>query len=50
MILTILLLTVVAAGLTAIGLAQPRRPYEIAVWSDDVERRLLRERKIDRGW
>lgn len=50
MILTIILLSVIAVGLTAIGLSQPARPYEIAVWSDDVERRLLRERKIDRGW
>ena len=50
LLLLIVLATVVAVGLAAIALAEPRRSYEIVAWNDDAERRLLRERKIDAGW
>ena len=50
MILTIVLTTIVVVGLAAIALAEPRQRYEPIVWSDDAERRLLHERKNDRGW
>ena len=49
MLFMIVLMTVIVVGLTAIALAEPRSSYE-PPWSDDMERRLLRERKIDRGW
>jgi hypothetical protein len=50
MLLFIIMLTIVAGGLTAIALAHPPRA-EIVVWNDDAERRMLRERKISlRGW
>jgi len=48
--LFIIMLAIIAVGLTAIMLAQPPRA-EIVVWNDDAERRMLRERKISlRGW
>jgi hypothetical protein len=50
MILTIVMMTIVVVGLAAIALAEPRTTYETVVWNDDAERRLLRERKFDRGW
>ncbi len=51
MLLIIVMATVVVAGLAAIALAEPHRPrYEVVVWNDDAERRLLRDRKLSAGW
>ena len=50
MLLIIVLSTIVAVGLAAIALAQPRPSDEIVVWSDDIERRLLREHPVRTGW
>lgn len=51
MLLIIVMATVVAVGLAAIALAEPRRaPYQIIVWNDEAERRLLRDRKFSAGW
>jgi hypothetical protein len=44
MFLFILMLAVIAAGLVAMDLCQAERPREYSVWSDDLERRLLRTR------
>jgi hypothetical protein len=49
MILIIVMTTIVVVGLAAIALAEPKRSYAV-VWNDEAERRLLRERKFDRGW
>ncbi len=50
MLLIIVMATVIVIGLTAIALAEPRTPYEVVVWSDDSERRLLYDRKLHPGW
>lgn len=50
MLFMIVLSTVIVVGLVAIALAEPRSSLYVPPWSDDIERRLLRERKIDRGW
>ena len=50
LILVIVLTTVVVVGLAAIVLAEPHGTYDIAVWNDEAERRLLRERRVDAGW
>jgi len=50
MILILVLLTVVAVGLAAIALAEPRRSPYIEVWNDQTERRLLRERQAGGAW
>ena len=50
MILTLVMTTIVVVGLAAIALAEPRTTYETVVWNDEAERRLLRERNVDRGW
>ena len=50
LILLIVLTTVVIVGLAAIALAEPGGTYEPAVWNDEAERRLLRERRVDAGW
>jgi hypothetical protein len=44
MFLFILMLAVIIAELIAMDLCQAERPREYSVWSDDVERRLLRNR------
>ena len=49
MLLLLVLATIVAVGLTAIALAEPRRG-EITVWNDEAERRLLHEGKVRAGW
>ncbi|GAC1542423.1 MAG: hypothetical protein NVS2B17_20960 [Candidatus Velthaea sp.] len=49
MILTIVMMTVVV-GFIATLLAEPHDVPPFPVWNDELERRLLRERKIDRGW
>ena len=48
--LIIVMTTVIVVGLIAIALAEPRRRFEIVAWSDDLERRMLRERAFDDGW
>jgi hypothetical protein len=50
MLLIIVMATVVVIGLAAIALAEPRQPREVVVWNDDVERRLLYDRKLHTGW
>ena len=50
MILTVLLLTVLAVGLAAIAFAKPRRSPYVDVWSDEAERRLLREGIARGAW
>ena len=51
LLLIIVMATVVIAGLAAIALAEPHRSrYEVVVWNDDTERRLLYERKLHAGW
>ncbi|MBV8299848.1 MAG: hypothetical protein JO083_09935 [Candidatus Eremiobacteraeota bacterium] len=50
MILILVLLTVVAVGLAAIALAEPRRSPYAGVWNDETERRLLRDRSAGRVW
>ena len=50
LILLVILTTVVVVGLAAIALAEPRGTYDIAVWNDEAERRLLRERRVNAGW
>ena len=50
MLLTIVMATIVAVGLIAIGLAHPRRGENIVVWNDEAERRLLNERTVRLGW
>ena len=50
MLLLLVMATIVAVGLTAIALAEPRPRSEIVVWSDDAERRLLHEGKVRAGW
>jgi hypothetical protein len=47
--LIIVMATVVVVGLIAIARAEPRPRYEIVVWNDESERRLLRE-KFAAGW
>ena len=42
--LLILMLAVIVAGLIAMDLHQAERPRDYSVWSDDLERRLLRTR------
>jgi hypothetical protein len=49
MLLLLVLATIIAVGLTAIVLAEPRRD-EIVVWSDEAERRLLHEGRVRVGW
>jgi hypothetical protein len=50
MILTLVLATITVVGVAGIALAEPRRPYPVA-WSDDLERRLLRDGgKTRTGW
>ena len=49
-IILLVLTTIVIVGLAAIALAEPRRTYEVVVWNDEAERRLLRERRADTGW
>jgi hypothetical protein len=43
-----LMLSIIAVGLIAIARAHPPRT-NVVVWSDDAERRMLRERKIMLG-
>jgi hypothetical protein len=51
MLLIIVMTTVVIVGLAAIALAEPHRQrYEVVVWNDEAERRLLRDRKFSAGW
>jgi hypothetical protein len=50
MLLLLVLATIVAVGLTAIGLAEPRGTSEIVVWNDEAERRLLNEGTVRTGW
>jgi len=50
MILILVLLTIVAVGLAAIALAEPRRSPYIGVWNDEAERRLLRDASAGRVW
>ena len=50
MLLLIVMATVIVIGLAAIALAEPRKPYEVVVWSDDRERRLRYDRKLHAGW
>jgi hypothetical protein len=51
MLLIIVMATVVAVGLAAIALAEPRRQrHELIVWNDETERRLLYDRKLRAGW
>ena len=51
MLLIIVMATVVAIGLAAIALAEPRpRRQEVVVWNDEAERRLLFDRKLHAGW
>lgn len=50
LILIIVMATVVVVGLTAIALAEPRRPYQVVAWNDEAERRMLRERRAATGW
>jgi len=51
MLLIIAMATVVAVGLAAIASAEPHRSrYEIVVWNDAAERRLLHDRKLNAGW
>jgi hypothetical protein len=50
MLLLLVLATIVAVGLTAIGLAEPGRTSEIVVWNDEAERRLLSEGTARTGW
>lgn len=57
MLLIIVMATVVAVGLAAIALAEPRRSrpqapqrYEVVVWNDETERRLLHDRTLHAGW
>ena len=49
MLVLIILLGIVAGGLTAIAFAQPR-PANVVVWNDDAERRMLRETRVRAGW
>jgi hypothetical protein len=49
LVLLLVFTTVVAAGIAAIALAQPR-PGEIVVWNDDAERRMLRDPRFGGGW
>ncbi len=50
MLLIIVMATVIVIGLTAIAFAEPRKHYEVVVWNDDAERRLLYDRKLHAGW
>jgi hypothetical protein len=50
MLLTIVLATIVTAGLIAIALAHPHAADNGAVWNDEAERRMLRERTVRLGW
>jgi hypothetical protein len=50
MIVIIVLLTVVAVGLAAIALAEPRRSPYVEVWNDEAERRLLRDGHAGGAW
>jgi len=51
MLLIIVMATVIAVGLAAIALAEPRRPrHEVVVWNDQAERRLLYDRELHAGW
>jgi len=50
MLLIIVMATVIAVGLAAIALAEPRKHLEVVVWNDDAERRLLYDRKLHAGW
>ena len=50
MLLIIVMTTVVVVGLAAIALAEPAKRYEVIVWNDDAERRLLGDRKLHAGW
>ena len=50
MLLMLVMATIVAVGLIAIALAEPRRGTEIVVWNDEAERRLLGEGKVRAGW
>ena len=50
MLFIIVMATVIAVGLAAIALAEPRQRPEVVVWNDDAERRMLRERKLSAGW
>ncbi len=50
MLLIIVMATVIVIGLIAIALAEPRNPYEVVLWNDDTERRLLYDRKLHAGW
>jgi hypothetical protein len=49
MLLLLVMAAIVAVGLTAIALTEPRRA-EIVVWNDETERRLLNEGKVRSGW
>ena len=50
MLLLLVMATIVAVGLTAIALAEPRRA-DVVVWNDETERRLLSEGKArGSGW
>jgi hypothetical protein len=50
MIFMIVMATIVIVGIAAIAMAEPKRTPEFSVWSDDLERRLLREGKTHSGW
>ena len=50
MLLLLVMATIVAVGLIAIALAEPRRGTGISVWNDETERRLLDAGKVRAGW
>ncbi|MFN2459157.1 MAG: hypothetical protein ABR591_00490 [Candidatus Velthaea sp.] len=47
MLLTLLMSATVLGGLAAIAAAQPEPQPELPVWNDALERRLLREGKLE---
>lgn len=50
MLLLIFTLIVAVAGIAAIEFAQPTRPRDVAHWSDETERRLLRGAGSRNAW
>ena len=49
MLLLLATLGIALGGLAAIALGQPH-PYEPPVWTDELERRMLRDAKVRAGW
>jgi hypothetical protein len=50
MLLLLVMATIIAVGLIAIAVAEPRGSTEIVVWNDEAERRLLNEGKVRARW